>query len=283
MLQEQQFFCLRGFMKSGTNWICRLLNLHPDIHCVGEFHWESYFQTLQTNLAGIAPKRRPKVRTVVRRELEEMVRRSLIAFARPGTKLIGDRTPSTIHPVILRKAPHICVIRDCRDVVVSRMFHLYNVPRVTRVFQNFPEMGRRLESFQADPWYFHENPDELLAHEGIVRGSAREWVSYLIADRNTISKLPNLRVTTVRYEDLHADVERERKNLYEFLKVDPGTAAEIPDALQPGHSQEKPNQFNRKGVVGDWQNYITDQAKIWIKEEAGDELIRQRYADSQGW
>lgn len=283
MPQEQRFFCLRGFMKSGTNWTGRLLNLHPDIHCIGEFHWETYFQTLQNNLASIAPKRRPKVQTVVRREVEEMVRRSLIAFARHGTKLIGDRTPSTIHPVVLRNAPHICVIRDCRDVVVSRMFHLYNVPRVTRVFQNFPEMGHRLEQFQADPWFFRDNPLELLAHEGIVRGSARDWVKFLQADRNTMLKLPNLRVAIVRYENLHADVERERKNLYEFLNVAPAVASKIPAPLQPGHAQEKPNEFNRKGIVGDWQNYMTDQAKVWIKEEAGQELIQQGYADSLDW
>ena len=31
-------FLLRGFVRSGTNWMGRILNLHPDINCQGEFH-----------------------------------------------------------------------------------------------------------------------------------------------------------------------------------------------------------------------------------------------------
>ncbi len=250
-------------------------------------YWRVSLGDLLSNAArkpvGHRAQRQSTVRKVVRYELEEMVRRSLISFARPGTRLIGDRTPSTIHPVVLREAPHICVIRDCRDVVVSRMFHLYNVPRVTRVFQNFPEMGRRLEKFQADPWFFRDHPHELLAHEGLIRGSARDWAGFLAADRNTISKLPNLKFKQVQYEVLHADVEGERNKLYVFLEVDPSAASAITEELMPGHAEEKPNDFFRKGIVGDWTNYITDQARVWIKEEAGEELIRQGYADSLDW
>ena len=280
---EKRFFCLRGFMKSGTNWVCRLLNLHPDIDCIGEYHWEHFFETLEKTLTTIAEQRRDRMRTVVRKELEALVRRSLIEFAKPEAKLIGDRTPATIHPIVLREAPHICVIRDCRDVVVSRMFHLFNTPRVTRVFENFPNMAERLEKFKADPWFFRDNPNELLAHEGVVRRSARDWAAYMAADRNTIDKQPKLKVIQVQYESLHENVEAQRKKLYEFLEVDPNAAAEIPDPLQPGHKSEQPNNFMRKGAVGDWENYMTDQARQWINEEAGEELVRQGYTESAVW
>ena len=127
-------------------------------------------------------------------------------------------------------------------------------------------MGKRLAQFQSDPWYFRENPDELLAHEGVVRRSAKEWATYLAADRNTIDKQEHLRVLMVRYESLHENVESNRRQMYEFLNVDHEAANPIPESLLPGHSSEKPNEFLRKGMVGDWQNYMTDQAKAWMDE-----------------
>ena len=39
----------------------------------------------------------------------------------------------------------------------------------------------------------------------------------------------------------------------------------------------------RKGQVGDWKNYMTDQARRWVNEEAGQELLRQSYIDSLDW
>ena len=40
MEQPKRFFQLRGFMRSGTNWIGNLLNLHPHICCTGEYHFD---------------------------------------------------------------------------------------------------------------------------------------------------------------------------------------------------------------------------------------------------
>jgi len=34
--REYRAFFLRGRMRSGTNWACNLLNLHPKINCHGE-------------------------------------------------------------------------------------------------------------------------------------------------------------------------------------------------------------------------------------------------------
>ena len=51
----------------------------------------------------------------------------------------------------------------------------------------------------------------------------------------------------------------------------------------PGHREEKPNSFNRKGVVGDWKNYIDPKVAEWIHDEAGDELVRQGYVESKAW
>ena len=50
ILEGKKFFVVRGFMKSGTNWLCRLLNLHPDISCAGEFHWQNIAGPFVSNL-----------------------------------------------------------------------------------------------------------------------------------------------------------------------------------------------------------------------------------------
>lgn len=269
-------------MKSGTNWVCRLLKSHPAIDCVGEFHWETFFHALDGNVANIAPSRQRSLDDAVRPELEAMVQRCLVKLANDNAGLIGDRTPTTLAPVILSDAPQIVIVRDFRDVIVSRIFHLYNHPRVTHVFNRFPEMQIRLEKFQQNPWYFCDQPHELLANEEIVRDSAREWAAHQQSDRDTVLANRNLAVKFIRYEELHADFERQALSLFDFLDVRP-EQLQFPAALRPGHDRENPNHLNRKGVVGDWRNYMTEPARRWINAGAGEELMRLGYIRSTDW
>ena len=88
---------------------------------------------------------------------------------------------------------------------------------------------------------------------------------------------------TVRYEDFHHDIEGQRNRMYRFLQVPPETAAAVPASLRPRLDQERPDEFNRKGAIGDWKNYMHPAARQWINEEAGEELIRQGYAESRDW
>jgi len=120
-----RFFCIRGYMKSGTNWMCRLLNQHPDVHCIGEFHWETFYRALHQNVQRIAPRRRKQLEKTVRVYLEQMIRNSLIELSGGSASVIGDRTPTTIEPVVMA-VPHIVMERNFRDVIVSRMYHLFN-------------------------------------------------------------------------------------------------------------------------------------------------------------
>ena len=71
--------------------------------------------------------------------------------------------------------------------------------------------------------------------------------------------------------------------MYKFLGADPEKARPLDEKTQPGFRSEKPGQFYRKGKIGDWQNYVTDDARDWFNEEAGQELIAQGYADDLNW
>ena len=295
---HKRFFAFRGFMKSGTNWVSQLLNLHPDISCVGELHLQSIYETVQADMRklsimenrqllkndhGTTLGHGSQVRRVVRANLQAMLRQTLMDLADPQATVIGERTPHTLQPLIIKGAPQITLIRDARDVLISRFFHLYNFPQVSRVFQRFPELQPRLEAFQANRWYFRENPEQLLATEEMVRESMRWWREHLESDRRTQATHPALRVLTMKYEETHANVELCCRQMYEFLDVDPQLAEPVPDSLKPGLKHERPTEFNRKGQVGDWRNYIFDDAKQWIKEEVGEELIRQGYESTNDW
>jgi hypothetical protein len=271
-------------MKSGTNWVCRLLNLHPDIHSSGEFHWWKYFDTYTENnrvFQNLA--KQEKEDAVVRRALEKMTVETMDYLAPPEAKFVGDRTPHTLHPVVIRNAPHISIIRDCRDIIVSRMFHYFNYPEISNYFERHPVRETIRKHFVKDPWFFHSNPELLLADETFVRQTSRQWKQYLSADRNTMKCHPKLPAKLVKYEELHTNLQEQAEALVSFIGADPSLLPAIPKYLMPGHNKEKPNSFNRKGVVGDWKNYIDKDVASWINDEAGDELLRQNYISSLNW
>ena len=281
-MSETRYFCLRGFMKSGTNWLGALLSSHEEISVTGEFHWEELAGPLNRLMQqDLYEAEGLKQKTRV--EFQEFVKRCLVNAAEPGASLIGDRTPHTLAPVILPDSPHVSIVRDGRDVLVSRAFHLYNNANVHQMFHRVPEMKKDHQRFVENPWYFKENPGQLLRHEALVRESVCWWRKHLESDRNTVSKHPYLSVRSVRYEDLHQDTAKVRAELFEFLGVDPGKATEIEGMLKPGFREERPNDFFRKGSVGDWENYFTDQTRRWFKQYAGEELVRQGYEASNNW
>lgn len=281
---DKRFFCIRGHMKSGTNWICRLLNLHPDIHSSGEYHWNKYLDAYQQNRKILVNIDRIETESAtIRKHVENMVRGCMIDLADPAAKLIGDRTPSTIHPVILRDAAYICVIRDLRDIVVSKVFHTLNAPRIISNFNVEEKLLALKPKFDADPWYFQKHPQDLLSCESFVRKTCRIWKRTINSDHHTAKVHKNLKVKFVQYEDLHKNFRPVLNQLFRFLDVDPKGVTLIPKWIKPGHSQEKPNGFNRKGQVGDWQNYMTAQAKQWINEEAGKELLQLGYIETLDW
>ena len=281
---EKRFFCIRGYMKSGTNWLGSLIGSHAEIDCVGEFHWHELVGPVNHSIRNLPVYQdHPDLGKMLREDVELLAKRLLVSKASPKAKLIGDRTPHTIEPVIFRGAPHICIVRDGRDVLISRAFHLFNNPKAHKLFDRFPDLYKLHERFAADPWFFKNNPHQLLRNETMVRESARWWREHLESDRQAQEKYPKLPVCVVKYEDLHANVEVERKKLFKFLGVKTGLAAEIEGRLKPGFTEERPNEFLRKGMVGDWKNYFTDEQKAWFNDEAGEELQRQGYVSGTDW
>jgi hypothetical protein len=264
-------------MKSGTNWLGSLLSSHQEVDCIGEYHWQKVVSELNPLLHSQPIYSDPEYREFTRAKFDTLIKEVLVEKAHPDARVIGERTPHSIEPVTLRGAPHICIVRDGRDVLVSRAFHLYNNPQAHRLFKRIPAMAKTFEMFKQDSFYFQKNPDQLLCHELMVRESAAWWRDHVIGDKTVGQRHPKLKTCFVRYEDLHADTEGQRARLFEFLGVDPSRCSAIEGVLSPGFKKERPNEFLRKGAVGDWKNYFTADTTKWFKEEAGDELINQGY------
>ncbi|MEM9412913.1 MAG: hypothetical protein AAGA30_17510, partial [Planctomycetota bacterium] len=134
-----------------------------------------------------------------------MVKRCLVKLSNQGTTWIGDRTPTTVAPLVIREAPHFVMLRDFRDVLVSRMFHLYNHPRVTTVFDRSPDLAEKLQKFQDDAWHFNKHPEKLITEESLVRDSAKDWKAYLKQDADTFLQFPELSAKRIKYEELHQE------------------------------------------------------------------------------
>ena len=73
------------------------------------------------------------------------------------------------------------------------------------------------------------------------------------------------------------------EKIYMFLGLDPKKAKPLNELTKPGFEKENPGTFYRKGAVGDWKNYFTEESKKWFKEEAGDALILAGYEENLNW
>lgn len=280
---EPEPFFLCGFGKSGTNWVGRLLNLHPEIRCDGEFHFQHFANAYEefVKYPWQVGSRKP-VKEVAREGVERLIRECLatLAAGRPRVRLVGDRSPRPLRELV-RGAKTIYVCRDGRDVVVSYTFHHLRVGEA----HHFPEhlragFVRHQREFREDPSRMGPEHPGLLGDEAWVRETARFWAWRVLADLERGAMVDTPTLLNVMYEGLHADVAGVCRRMYGFLGVDPALAAapEAGNATAPGFGREDPRSFNRKGEVGDWRRFAGGPFGAWVQEEAGEALRRLGYA-----
>lgn len=96
----------------------------------------------------------------------------------------------------------------------------------------------------------------------------------------------------VKYEDLLKYPEQELRRIVQILSrknFDINRAKTISDKYsfksQTGRlpGQEDKSSFLRKGIVGDWKNHFTPEAKKLFAEYAGDALIGLGYEKDDSW
>ena len=128
MIDGKKFFAIRGYMKSGTNWIGRLLNLHPQISCTGEFHWQRLTtQLIDTINASENLREQDDLLNRIWQPLDRFIKETMVAACDPNAIWVGDRTPAHIETSVIIGARIFNLIRSVKTKCDP--IHTANFPR----------------------------------------------------------------------------------------------------------------------------------------------------------
>lgn len=307
-------FFIVGSARSGTTWLQRTLNSHPEIACKGEgmFFGRSMklherARTLHAALLNSEDLRVwHNMRVWTEGEFENFVPNLVRLIAdslfreelekKPEAKVVGDKTPhyafnlDEVHS-IYPEARILHIIRDGRDVAVSNVHNFWRNAKDKGGPLNVPQpVISKRDEFLADPELFLSSKKSVFT-KPLLSNLASKW-------RHDVEKgveggrLFGEGYMETEYEALLEYPGTELPRLLEFLGV--GSDRSIVehmmeeasfDKLSGGRKSgaEDPNSFFRKGVAGDWKNYFTEKDRQIFKEEAGELLIRLGYERDMSW
>lgn len=258
-------FFVVGRQRSGTNWLMRTLNAHPEVLCKGEGRFfgrevrREHLKGMKTS-EHIKFKMQPSSlynaiteneylrlwieRSVwtrdedpeehLRKLTREAVRHFLTeSLSKTKKRMVGDKTPLASSEVIgeisavCPEARVIHIIRDGRDATISRMHHLWN--RATDqggIHELTPEELDKRDRYRRDSEAFLRSGESIFAEERL-REAAEGWANRVGAAYRDGPALLGENYTEVRYEDLLAKPSEEFARLFSFLGAasDPKTVA----------------------------------------------------------
>jgi LPS sulfotransferase NodH len=261
-------FFVIGAPKSGTTWLEKAMDAHPEVACRGEgkFHMfrdelvkatESYNRFLvQRNQQVFGRQTFPKVDID---ELDKVFRAFVAArMARepvaPGVKRLGTKDPDiglymTDFAPVFPEVDYLHILRDPRDTALSMWHHMQRV---------------------------HPGVDTRPLMASLI-DTARGWSDYLRITHGEV-KARGLSYLEVRYEDMVADGPAALTRVFGFLKVraDAETVAACIEAttfrrMSRGRDagQEDRKSFFRKGVAGGWRDELTEAQGAEVLAAAG--------------
>jgi len=265
---ECEIFYVRGYQRSGTNWLSNLLNLHPEINCSGEFHMQHFFSAKKAYFS----------RKFYSNEINEEIEKSFYNFTDNCIKNVckyhlkcGDRTPTSLESTYTPGRKNILITRDGRDCIVSWVYHCLRKQIITnKMLKNHNTL------FLNDNNYFEYNKSELLSSEKFIKNLSRQWNKRILEDYTTVQNAKknqiDMPVYWLKYEDLILETELKRKELYKFLGVNSDKAQRLDELTTPGFNGHNPKNHNRIGIAGRWKEYFTEEQLHWFNEVAKDAL-----------
>jgi hypothetical protein len=317
--EDSGVFFVLGQQKSGTTWLMRILDSHPEILCKGEGRFFGR-DWRQKRLKRLDAQRPPSSlynavldarylrfwieRSVWSREddadehLGNLTRMTIDYFlkselSKTGKRLVGDKspllTPDTIREVadIYPEARVIHILRDGRDAAVSAVHHSWNFGQKGKN----EEVTAKREAYRRDPGELVEAAESIFAGRSLARMAA-EWAARV---GRTVEEGPVLlgeRYAEVRYEDLLERPHEEVRRLLGFLGADASdetvrscVEAASFERLSKGRKrgEEDATSFFRKGVAGDWRSVFTEKDRRVFKQEAGELLVELGYEKDHDW
>lgn len=297
--------------RSGTTWLVRALNAHPEAYATEIRGFGDYVDVIQDSGAA-----KPRLRITLDKYVDalmqphqwsllgdsrEAVRDELLhdiyetiarhALRRSGKRLFIDKltpyagTSDLAIASIARLFPDakiILLMRDGRDVAVSGVMHwltkhaaggeLSDQQRARRAFF--------LEHAAASPDRFFTDAE--------LEAWANHWREVIHA---TYTHMTQMRPLLVHYEAMSRDLKTELRRICTFIGADASDAAiasciadstfeKMSGGRQRG--EDAPGQHVRKGVVGDWRMYFTAADAALFDRLAGWELIDEGYESPEG-
>jgi hypothetical protein len=312
-----------GYQKSGTTWLQKMLDAHPEVLCDGEGrpfgrNWRqehlkqkpaSYPPTSLYNAILSAEDLRYWIERSVwskRDDTEEhlgnLTRLAVEYFLtqrllKSGKRFVGDKTvlqePGIVREIgeIFPDARVIHIVRDGRDVAVSAMHHRWNQAedRGGTVALE-PEEVRKRAAYAEDPETLIASGGGIFS-EGWLESRSAKWAERVGTTVKDGPALLGPRYAEVRYEDLLVQPEREMERLFGFLGADASEgvvrrcveAASFGRLSQGRKRGEEAASFFRKGIAGDWKNVFTERDRAVFKEAAGDVLVALGYERDCDW
>jgi hypothetical protein len=298
--------------RSGTTWLIRALNEHPDIYATELRAFGEYVDAVQDvgeskprlritldeyitallNSHQWAPlgSSRDDVRDDILGDLYATLQHHALqqsgkaVFVDKLTPYLGtsDRAIASIARVF-PDARIIVLLRDGRDVAVSGVMHWLTKSIVGESLSAQQRLRRAffLEDAAHQPTRFFTD-EELGAW-------ARHWREPIDAMRSYGSGLESC---VVRYECMSRDITGELSRICTFLGVDASApvvrdcaAASTFEVMSGGRRRgdDAPGQHVRKGIVGDWRRFFTTADAQLFDRIAGTCLIAAGYEPDSRW
>ena len=335
-------FVVVGSSKSGTTWLQKILDLHPQIRC--HFHIPIFplnrkelfypasvvFKCGNSPYNGLFDQRQEEQYhatlnyingiNVLEREFFESRTRGMTREGAHQTQRLHRRTVRSIVEALLcgetdkhivgtkaytdldnlfdifPDAKVIHIIRDGRDVCVSKRFHtlrkgIYyfgDEKNIVFRFINHWDLSLRVVKFLrrrfnwfGKNWFMQAGAESPLFTQTCLTKFAEDWrrvVTYILK-RNR--QHPD-QFLTVYYEQLKNDGHQQIKKILTFLSArsDAKTVETLIEKTRFDRLKKENlnlNSFFRKGVIGDWKNHFKkDDIKLFDKI-AGELLVDLKY------
>lgn len=252
-------FFVAGVPKSGTTWLGKLLDAHPEVSCKGEACLHIFLKSLirisneyneylakregQFSESNDFPPMKAADAHAIGRYFVEQRLQSVADVTKSNLKFLGEKDPAHIvnFPILNTLFPDakvVHIIRDGRSVVVSAWHH--NLRVVPDVMRN-------------------------AGFDAFMDEAAERWGRVIKAARSNAHLFGN-RYLEVRYEALIADAPTHLRRILSHLGADTSDEAvrACVDAasfekLSKGRSQgqEDSKSFFRKGIADDWKTQMT--------------------------
>lgn len=314
-------FFIVGYQKSGTTWLMKMLDAHPEILCQGEGRpFGKDFRKEERKQAGYPPtslygaiSHSEDLRHWIERSvwtkrddtdehIDNLTRLAVEYFltrrlSKTRKRLVGDKTvllgAEMVREIgeVFPDAKVIHIIRDGRDVAVSATHHVWNQAEDQGGTSAINDQQRaKRDAYSENPRTLVESGEGIFVDKWLKR-SATNWSERVGRAANDGPAVLGENYTEVKYEDLLERPEEEAGRIFEFLGAvaDERTVSRCVRAasfekLSEGRKPgEEAASFYRKGVAGDWKNVFTEQNRQGFKEIAGGLLIKLGYERDNDW